>query len=241
MSKPILSVDFDGVVHGYQSGWQGAHLCSDPPVPGAIDFLCRVSEHFTVHIYSSRSHQEGGLVAMQQWLADHAAKDADETTMNTRGDSESAYTARIAWLYRVVWPTCKPSAKVTIDDRAITFTGSWPAIQDLIDFEPWNKQGGVRRSRVIPNVDAARYMDIERRHIELIQLLLDADAKIVKFAAAIHAIDATADATSLLHAAIRAFLETERGKMPLEFHEDVGGARTVVRLIGDTTATPTRS
>ena len=39
----------------------------------------------------------------------------------------------------IKWPTEKPAAMVTIDDRAITFTGQWPDIQTLKEFQPWNK------------------------------------------------------------------------------------------------------
>jgi hypothetical protein len=38
------------------------------------------------------------------------------------------------------WPTEKPPALVTIDDRAITFTGEWPAMAELLAFKPWNKR-----------------------------------------------------------------------------------------------------
>ena len=34
----------------------------------------------------------------------------------------------------------KPPAMVTIDDRALTFDGTWPAIEMLKAFQPWNKR-----------------------------------------------------------------------------------------------------
>lgn len=34
----------------------------------------------------------------------------------------------------------KPAAMVTIDDRALTFDGTWPDIEVLKAFQPWNKR-----------------------------------------------------------------------------------------------------
>lgn len=123
MSKPILCLDFDGVLHSYTSGWKGADVIPDPPVLGAIGFLREAVKHFRVAIFSSRSGQEGGIRAMQQWLATHADKDG----------------AMTLWEIDIEWPTEKPSAMVTIDDRALTFTGKWPSIETLLAFKPWNK------------------------------------------------------------------------------------------------------
>lgn len=33
----------------------------------------------------------------------------------------------------------KPSALVTLDDRAMTFTGAWPELLNLKNFRPWNR------------------------------------------------------------------------------------------------------
>jgi len=69
--KPILCLDFDGVIHSYTSGWKGADVIPDPPVPGAMEFITTAIDYFDVHIFSSRSNQLGGIVAMQKWLAKH--------------------------------------------------------------------------------------------------------------------------------------------------------------------------
>lgn len=120
--KPILCLDFDGVIHSYKSGWKGAQVIPDPPVKGALEFLKEASEHFHIYIHSSRSHQPGGICAMQLWLS---VKLEEAGLM---GD----------WAKAIIFPTEKPPAKVTIDDRALTFTGVWPTINDLKDFKPWN-------------------------------------------------------------------------------------------------------
>lgn len=120
MAKPILCLDFDGVIHSYSSGWKGAEVIPDPPVPGAIEFLRAALDHFDVHIYSSRSGQPGGINAMQDWLLTHSD---DHRLVGAIG-----------------WPDCKPAAFLSIDDRALTFDGTWPAIDKLKEFKPWNKR-----------------------------------------------------------------------------------------------------
>ena len=121
--KPILCLDFDGVIHSYASGWRGATMIPDPPVPGALEFLAKAVEVFDVQIYSSRSSWTGGVQAMRDWLTNYTVVAAGGATPE--------------WLNMIVWPTEKPPAFVTIDDRAITFTGEWPDLDDLLNFKPW--------------------------------------------------------------------------------------------------------
>ncbi len=129
MNKPILCVDFDGVLHSYTSGWQGANVVSDPPVEGALHFLVAAMQYFRVAIYSSRSNQEGGIRAMREWLGFWSV-DAEHGM--PRDFDHGAWGA-------IEWPTEKPPAMVTLDDRAITFTGAWPEMEALRNFKPWNK------------------------------------------------------------------------------------------------------
>lgn len=127
--KPLLCLDFDGVLHSYTSGWQGADVVSDPPVPGAMEALADYTERFRVAIHSSRSGQPGGIEAMRNWLYRHLME-WDAHLMQ-------------AVMGRIEWPTSKPATFVTIDDRALTFTGTWPEPQDLAAFQPWNKRTPV--------------------------------------------------------------------------------------------------
>ena len=122
MNKPILCVDFDGVIHSYSSGWKGADNIPDPPVKGALKWLERASEWWDVQIYSSRSSQPNGPEAMAAWLAVWSSLEGVRLTVS--------------------FPEQKPAAFLTIDDRALCFEGVWDAIdpQALLEFKPWNKR-----------------------------------------------------------------------------------------------------
>ena len=130
-SKKLLCLDFDGVLHSYSSGWQSADRIPDPPVEGALAFLVRASERFALAIFSSRSHQDGGIEAMQSWLRDHLLDDLGWT----RG-------AASRFVDGIAWPIHKPPAHLSIDDRALSFNGDWSRydLDELETFRPWNKQ-----------------------------------------------------------------------------------------------------
>lgn len=156
MTKPILYLDFDGVIHSHSSGWQGPRTIPDPPVPGALEFIAKAADEFDLHIYSSRSKHWFGRFAMQRWLVRHyrdigspldgdvpewwAGRVCKQSAMEP-WDHEVLSTACTLVQKRIKWPTSKPPALVTLDDRAITFDGTWPEIDDLKAFKPWNKKG----------------------------------------------------------------------------------------------------
>lgn len=138
MIKPILCVDFDGVLHSYSSGWVEADFIPDPPVPGAFQFLYGAISQFDVQIYSSRSHQANGVRAMCLWVKYWAAKE-----LTNEDPTYKANAVINALCYNNdAWPTKKPPAFVTLDDRAVTFNGSWPSLDSLKNFKPWNKLNG---------------------------------------------------------------------------------------------------
>lgn len=115
----IISVDFDGVIHRYDSGWQGIDTIPDPPVEGSFDFLQELNEHAQVAIYSSRSASDKGRNAMREWMIKH-------------GLSKDFVYEELSF------PEDKPPAQVSIDDRAVRFEGTFPSIDDLLEFEPWH-------------------------------------------------------------------------------------------------------
>ena len=122
MGKPILCLDFDGVIHSYSSGWKGADVIPDAPVDGALAFIMDALKEFDVQVYSSRSGQAGGINAMQAYMINRVG-----------------LTERLV-LETIGWPDEKPAAFITIDDRALTFEGTWPSIESLKTFKPWNKR-----------------------------------------------------------------------------------------------------
>lgn len=127
-AKPILCLDFDGVVHGYSSGWQGIASIPDPPVPGALAFIeAMIADGWQIHIHSSRSRSLRGRWAMKSWLRRHL------NAYTLPMEADDIYTS-------IRWPWFKPSAAITLDDRAITFTGQFPTRSELKAFEPWYRK-----------------------------------------------------------------------------------------------------
>ena len=138
MAKPILSVDFDGVLHSYISGWKGIVEIPDPPVVGSLAFLEDALNYFDVQIFSSRSQHPDGIKAMQKWLHHWAHESAEyEADPATGQVMEVGEDWTDEWLSQIKWPTDKPSAFITLDDRAITFTGDFPDAEELQHFKTW--------------------------------------------------------------------------------------------------------
>ena len=118
--RKTLCVDFDGVLHSYSSGWKGAGIVSDPPIPGAVAWLVSMlAEGFDICVYSSRSKDADGVEAMRAALKKWGM-DPDD-------------------IDRLDFPTEKPAAWLTIDDRCFRFEGDFPSADWIRRFRPWNK------------------------------------------------------------------------------------------------------
>lgn len=130
--KKILCLDFDGVIHQYNSGWQGETIISDDIVPGFFEWADKAHKYFELVIYSSRSKSSEARKAMSRWIHDQREKWRKENN-NYEYDDNDPLTFTFAYE--------KPAAFLTIDDRCLTFNGDWNQFdpESIINFKPWNK------------------------------------------------------------------------------------------------------
>jgi hypothetical protein len=128
--KPILCIDFDGVIHSYDRGWQDGSIYGNV-VPGFFEWVEQARQYFRLVIYSSRSKTDEGVKQMGLWL--HLKR--NEWIQNG-GKRDPVNPLEIEFAHE------KPAAFLTIDDRAITFDGDWSSAKlypiCLRDFKPWN-------------------------------------------------------------------------------------------------------
>jgi len=122
--KSIICIDFDGVIHSYEKGWQSGEIYGEV-MPGFFEWAFEAKNRFDLVIYSSRSKTAEGIEAMRAWL------------------TEKAEAAELDWepLEYITFAHEKPAAFLTIDDRAIRFEGNWKAqelsVAYLKSFKPW--------------------------------------------------------------------------------------------------------
>jgi len=145
MSKPILCLDFDGVIHSYASGWKGEDNIPDEPTLGAMKFIVEAVNHFDIAIFSTRSKSTQGIDAMRRWVRYwlHGYLSSLVIFPGAEGGLIPAIRAVEAC---ISYPTEKPLAFVTLDDRAITFEGVWPSVESLLNFKPWYKRESEAKS-----------------------------------------------------------------------------------------------
>ena len=136
MSKPTLCLDFDGVIHRYDSGWQGTTNITDRATEGFFPWLFEAAEYFRVVVYSSRSKDPDAILAMQRWLQIEWYR--ERLRVQTDDPDSPLATAELP---EIEFAAEKPAAFLTIDDRALTFTGDWADYDPIAlrNFKPWNK------------------------------------------------------------------------------------------------------
>lgn len=127
--KKTICIDFDGVIHSYERGWQDGVIYGTV-VPGFFEWVEKVRHDFELVIYSSRSKTDEGVTAMGLWLHEQRNKWIAEG-----GQRHPTEPLEIKFAHE------KPPAWLTIDDRAVCFRGDWsaPELQPeaMATFKPW--------------------------------------------------------------------------------------------------------
>lgn len=120
--KKIIYVDFDGVLNSYQTKFDQnnpTHL-PDPPVAGAIEWLSRASEKFDIVIFTCRMLHPETEAALHHWFFKHGLPNHV--------------------IDHLAFSCTKRGSEVYIDDRAWRFEGTFPDLEELENFKPWNKR-----------------------------------------------------------------------------------------------------
>ena len=111
--KKIVTFDFDGVIHRYDSGWQGATNIPDPPVYGIKEAIDELRNTYKIVVMSTRCFSEGGIDAIKEWLKKYEIEVDDVVAI-------------------------KPPSVAYIDDRAICFDGNPKnLINKIKNFKTW--------------------------------------------------------------------------------------------------------
>ena len=106
--KRTVCLDFDGVMHAYQSGWCGAEIIPDEPIHGTREAVASLRKKYRIVVHSARCATEEGFAAVIGWLEKHGIE-VDEVCR------------------------FKPPASIYVDDRAVRFEGDWHATTAAID------------------------------------------------------------------------------------------------------------
>lgn len=126
--KPILCLDFDGVIHDYKEGWKDGKIYGHV-TPGFFEWAWNAKDIFELHIFSSRSVLQ--MREMYDWMV-------EEYHQATVPDAANPAFADFGF----VFDRQKPPAFLTIDDRAITFQGSWMQLNPSVlrGFKTWTQK-----------------------------------------------------------------------------------------------------
>lgn len=126
MSKKTVALDLDGVIYDYD-GWKGKTSFENGPIEGSFNFIRELIDNdFDVCIYTCRlelsnvlNSENGAVVsALEKWFEAHGL--------------ENSYLSKIRF------SISKPPAILYIDDRGFNFAGTFPSIEFIKNFKPWN-------------------------------------------------------------------------------------------------------
>lgn len=110
MSRLTIAVDFDGVIHTYDRGWQDGEIYGEL-VPGAREALSLLAQRFRLVVFTARYD----LDAVRDWLKQ---KHIDQFFKDVTNK--------------------KPAAYAYLDDRAIRFISWDQTLEELNGIQVFN-------------------------------------------------------------------------------------------------------
>lgn len=125
---PNVVFDFDGVISSYASGFLGATVIPDDPVPGIAEAIDEIRKKgYRVTVVSTRCATQEGIDAVKEYL--------DENGITVDGVQME-----------------KPPAICYVDDRAICFDGDAAGlVQKVLEFKTWMEKAPVTKTISTPD------------------------------------------------------------------------------------------
>lgn len=127
-ARRTIAIDFDGVIHQYDRGWQDGAIYGDA-VPGAMRAIIRLMQQgYDVVIFTTRvnpeleGHEEQRSMVVD-WLMRMMYGEVGAPTAG--GSMPEGFTSVPDITSRMLVTSTKPPAIAYIDDRGIRFT-NWP-------------------------------------------------------------------------------------------------------------------
>lgn len=154
--KPTVVLDFDGVIHSYKSGWQGAGAIPGPVVPGIAEAIGQLREKgYMVVVVSTRCSSDEGMEAVKQYLS----------------ENQIIVDGVLAE---------KPPALCYVDDRAICFRGNAGKLVGQVEsFKTWLEDPAIQQADCTEiRADVGKLTPEQRE--ELAQMLADQRCEVVE-------------------------------------------------------------
>lgn len=144
--KKSIAIDFDGVIHSYENGWQDGSIYGKE-LPCVFECIQELMKTHTVFVFSARKPRQ-----IKQWIRNRTMESGwydnggMEAPMSEHDWPKYGFTVQIIPFWKKFWNKenvlgitgRKLVADIYIDDRGLKFEGDWLQTMDqLKSFKTW--------------------------------------------------------------------------------------------------------